>query len=54
MEWLEAHSLLGECLVQKPDDDWEVATFIVGWQEDGVLVSGRHGWRSDCDVVQKE
>jgi hypothetical protein len=36
-------SILGlEGLLEEPDDDGEVAAFVVGGEEDGVFVAGCH------------
>ena len=35
---MQSHSLLGEHALEEPDDDREVATFIVSGEENRVLV----------------
>lgn len=35
--------LLGEGLVEEPDDDGEVAALVVGWEDDGVFLLGGDG-----------
>lgn len=35
--------LLGEHALEEPGGDGEVAAFVVGGEEDGVFVLGRHG-----------
>lgn len=39
--------------MQELHDDGEVLTFIVGWEDDRVLVLV-FGWRHDCDEAEKE
>ncbi len=49
---------LGEAVVQEPDNDGQVLALIVGRQNDGVLVFGRHWccsrrWKKEMEACEK-
>jgi hypothetical protein len=43
--------LLFEGLLEEPDDDGQVAAFVVGGEQDGVFVADCHVGRRCCFVV---
>jgi hypothetical protein len=42
--------LLFEGLLEEPDDDGQVAAFVVGGEQDGVFVADCHGGRLCCFI----
>jgi hypothetical protein len=42
--------LLFEGLLEEPDDDGQVAAFVVGGEQDGVFVADCHGGRLCCII----
>lgn len=51
--WHGESSLLGEGSIQKPGNDGKIASLVVGRQDDGVFIFGRHVAQEVCEEVKE-